>query len=75
MNKILLIVGVCLLIISSVHIIDIISTKSQIKITPLYISEEGSEYSDVYKVDCGSNYFYTSYPDRLNFKEVCGLDG
>jgi len=69
MNKILLLAGMCLLIISVIGFV--IYERPEIKITPVYISENISEYSDLYKIQCGDKKFYTSYPDRLNLEDVC----
>ena len=59
-----------MLAISSIVIV-IERQQDEIKITPINVYEEGSEYSDLYKVECGDKKFYTSYPDRLKFEEVC----
>jgi hypothetical protein len=68
MNKVF-VVGVVLLMVCVVAVCVINIVEEELIITPISINQEG--YSDLYKVECSNKEFYTTYPDRLNFNEVC----
>lgn len=36
------------------------------------IFDGNNEFNELYKIYCQNKTFYTSYPERLNFYEVCG---